>query len=58
MSQPSFFNISISNHDLDGSHDGTLVEGSTLEPLARMSSLRRGVNDQVIEARSKEDLSS
>ena len=50
MSQPSFFHISILNYQFDGTDNGTLVEGSTLEPLAHMSSLRRGVDDQVIEA--------
>jgi len=37
-------------YQIDGSDNGTLVEDSTLESLAHMSSLRRGVDDQVIEA--------
>ena len=51
MSQPTFFNSQINlTYQVDGSDNRTLVEGSTLEPLAHMSSLRRGVDDQVIEA--------
>jgi len=37
-------------YQIDGSDNGTLVEGATLVPLARMSLLRQGVDDQVIEA--------
>ena len=52
MSQPSFFNIQINlTYQIDGSGNRTLVEGATLAPLAHMSSLRRGVDGQVTEAR-------
>ena len=58
MSRRSFFHISIYNYQFDGTDNGTPVEVTTLVTLAHMSSLRRGVDDQVIEARSKEGLSS
>lgn len=50
MSQPTFFNSLILIPSLDGGDGGTLVEDPTLGSLAHMSSLRRGVDDQVIEA--------